>query len=366
MNGDKTARPNGGSELDVIGRRHVSEFARLDPSAAVKFGVATTPGALTDYSPESYEARAELSHATLRAAETVPAQTDRDRVAKQALVARLTSEVALHDAGEWLRDLRTIGSPLGETREVFDLLPRETSEDWEDIRSRLEGVPAAFDSYRRTLRLGIGRGVVGSRREATVLAAQARAFAGASGTGPGFFTRLASECHSFHATLTQSLEAAARAADLALAELGDFLGDEYAATANERWGAGRERYALWSSYLNGIELDLDETYEWGFADLRAVQDEMAKVATEIAPGALLGEVVAQLESDPARVVEGVDNLRRFLQDKMDAAIEALDGRHFDIAAPVRRVEACIAPPGGAAAMYYTAPSEDFSRPGRTW
>jgi uncharacterized protein (DUF885 family) len=26
----------------------------------------------------------------------------------------------------------------------------------------------------------------------------------------------------------------------------------------------------------------------------------------------------------------------------------------------------IAPPGGAAAMYYTRPSEDFTRPGRTW
>jgi uncharacterized protein (DUF885 family) len=30
------------------------------------------------------------------------------------------------------------------------------------------------------------------------------------------------------------------------------------------------------------------------------------------------------------------------------------------------VEACIAPPGSAAAPYYTQPSEDFSRPGRTW
>jgi len=33
---------------------------------------------------------------------------------------------------------------------------------------------------------------------------------------------------------------------------------------------------------------------------------------------------------------------------------------------VKAVEAMIAPPGGAAAMYYTGPSEDFSRPGRTW
>lgn len=51
---------------------------------------------------------------------------------------------------------------------------------------------------------------------------------------------------------------------------------------------------------------------------------------------------------------------------MDEAIEALDGTHFDLAEPVRKVESCIAPPGGAAAPYYSAPTEDFSRPGRTW
>jgi uncharacterized protein (DUF885 family) len=33
---------------------------------------------------------------------------------------------------------------------------------------------------------------------------------------------------------------------------------------------------------------------------------------------------------------------------------------------VRHVEARIAPPGSAAAPYYTRPAQDFSRPGRTW
>ena len=51
---------------------------------------------------------------------------------------------------------------------------------------------------------------------------------------------------------------------------------------------------------------------------------------------------------------------------MDRTIDQLDGHHFDIPAPIRRVEAMIAPPGGAAAMYYTPPSEDLERPGRTW
>ena len=44
----------------------------------------------------------------------------------------------------------------------------------------------------------------------------------------------------------------------------------------------------------------------------------------------------------------------------------LNGEHFDIPEPVRQIEAMIAPPGGALAMYYTGPTEDFSRPGRTW
>ena len=65
-------------------------------------------------------------------------------------MARLRSELALFDAGEWLRDLRAIGSPLGETREVFDLLPRATDEDWSDICR-------AFNASLRCLPVTAGR-----------------------------------------------------------------------------------------------------------------------------------------------------------------------------------------------------------------
>jgi uncharacterized protein (DUF885 family) len=59
-------------------------------------------------------------------------------------------------------------------------------------------------------------------------------------------------------------------------------------------------------------------------------------------------------------------VRAWLQDLMDRTIAELDGTHVDLAEPVRRVEAMIAPPGSAAAPYYTRPSLDFARPGRTW
>jgi uncharacterized protein (DUF885 family) len=66
------------------------------------------------------------------------------------------------------------------------------------------------------------------------------------------------------------------------------------------------------------------------------------------------------------MVEGEDALRGWLQELIDRTIDEMHGTHFDIPEPLRRCEAMIAPPGGAAAMYYTGPSEDFSRPGRTW
>lgn len=59
-------------------------------------------------------------------------------------------------------------------------------------------------------------------------------------------------------------------------------------------------------------------------------------------------------------------MQAWLQGIMDEAIENLDGTHFELAERVKKVESMIAPSGGAAAPYYTSPSEDFSRPGRTW
>src|SRR5205823_8488341 len=70
--------------------------------------------------------------------------------------------------------------------------------------------------------------------------------------------------------------------------------------------------------------------------------------------------------DEARTIDGEDAFHDWNQDLIDRTITALNGTHFDIASPLQRCEAMIAPPGGAAAMYYTPPSEDFSRPGRTW
>ena len=54
-----------------------------------------------------------------------------------------------------------------------------------------------------------------------------------------------------------------------------------------------------------------------------------------------------------------------MQSKANEVILNLADSQFDIPGPVRRIECMIAPTqmGG---IYYTGPSEDFSRPGRMW
>ena len=66
------------------------------------------------------------------------------------------------------------------------------------------------------------------------------------------------------------------------------------------------------------------------------------------------------------MITGEENFRQWMQNLQHQTIDDMQGVHFDIAEPVRHIEALIAPHGGALAMYYTGPSEDFSRPGRTW
>jgi uncharacterized protein (DUF885 family) len=297
-----------------------------------------------------------------------PADDDERRGAA-VMTERLGTALTLVDAGEPLRAPRNLDSPVQRLRQVFDHMPRATAEDWEHVAARMAALPGAIGSYRASLDAGIDAGLLAARRQALVAAEQCRAWAG-DGPGPSFFAALSAEAAAGPAdlppVLTAELERGAGLAAEAYAGLGRYLTDRYAPVANETDAVGAERYVELARASLGAELDPIETYGWGWEQLAMVEAEMAALADAILPGATIDEAIAHLEHDSPLVIEGEDRLRGWLQDLMDRTVDELDGRHFDIPDPVRRVEAMIAPPGGAAAMYYTGPSEDFRRPGRTW
>ena len=340
----------------------------LDPILATSRGVTGHDGEMTDYSPDGQAARAALDRTTLAGLSQIRLLTEPDRLAAEVMRERLQVAIDQDQAGERLRDLRIIGSPFQSIRQCFDLMATATDADWEVIAARMERVPQALASFEAALREGQQRGVVAARRQALVCADQGAAWSGQKTARP-FYQTLAAKSDARgtdNAILQRRLGAAAQRASEASAQTTRFLREEYAAAAAERDAVGSERYTLWARAFLGTAIDLDETYRWAWDELHRIEDRMATVAGRILPGEALTAVVHLLETDPTRSIQGVDAFRDWLQALMDRTIAELDGTHFDIPQPVKRVEAMIAPPGGAAAMYYTRPSEDFKRPGRTW
>ena len=350
------------TRIDELADRYVDAACALDPNQATYIGVAGYDDQLTDYGPEARAARAELARQVLSDLGDAPIETDNDRVCVTAMRERLGLELELHDAGELDGDLNVIESPVQSTRQVFDLMPTEGEDAWRTIATRMSAVPAALAAYRRSLVQARDGGRVAARRQVLACAGQCTQWT--SGEDGGFFGHLVAGS-GMQGEIRTDLETAARAASQAYAELGTFLRDELAPHAPEHDGVGRERYALWSRYFLGAEIDLDETYAWGLEELARIEQEMAAVADQIVPGGSVADAQAVLEADPARKLAGPDALQAWMQQISDRVVGELADVHFDIPQEIRNLECRIAPTkdGG---IYYTGPSEDFSRPGRMW
>lgn len=347
---------------------YVDDLIAIDPITGTYLGVAESSRRLPDFSPAGRAAVAELARTTLDrldAAELLPgADTDAERRCARLLRERLTAELGVYEADEDLRAVSNLHSPAHSVREIFTLTPADTAEDWAAIAERLRAVPAAFAGYRESLRLGLDRGLYGGPRPTATFIGQLTTWAGQAGDGErDFFGKFAADGPD---SLRAELDEAAAAATTAVVALRDWMSEVYApAVADAPDTVGRERYARWSRYFNGTDLDLDEAYAYGWSEYHRLLAEMKAEADKILPGSNPWDALRHLDEHGTHI-EGVDEVRAWLQGLMDEAIENLDGTHFELAERVKKVESMIAPPGGAAAPYYTNPSEDFSRPGRTW
>ena len=343
--------------------QYLDEQIALDPMLATYKGVPGHDHELTDFSPEGLAERTDLARRTLvRLADLDPAE-DADRRCGRLLADRLANDIARHDAGEDLRALRIIGSPVGALRAVFDLTRRDTDEDWAVVARRVAAVPDAYTRLRASLSSGMSARVFAAPRQALACASQAATWAGIeTGTTPWFADYVAAGPASRRA----ELDRAAVAASDALASFARWLRETYVPAAEGTPDAvGADRYALAAAGTLGARLDIAEAYSWAWDELVRIETEMIDVTRRLVPGGSITDAFEHLDTvGPA--IDGAENLRAWLQDLVDRTIDELGSSHFVIAAPLRRCEVMIAPPGTAAAQYYTAPTADFSRSGRTW
>jgi uncharacterized protein (DUF885 family) len=360
--------PASGRTPRQVADSYVDAAVELDPIQATVLGLPIGPDRLPDLSPAGADAIAGLRRRTLQALDAaeqagggLAALEHVERRCAVLLRERLEAALALYDNGEHLRELGALGSAVPTVRTVFTLMPAESVEDWSAIAARLRAVPAALAGYRESLEEGLARGLPAGPAQVPVVVEQIDSWVGGE-ADDWFLTFVAAGPEQ----LKPELLAAAAAASGGYARLRDWLRDEYGPVVKPAADpVGAARYARFARHWTGAQLDLAQTYAWGWAEFGRIDAEMRAQAELVLAGSTPLQAMEYLtEHGPA--IDGVENVRKWLQQVMDDAIAAVDGVYVELAEPVRRVESMIAPVGSAAAAYYTPPSRDFSRPGRTW
>ena len=358
-----SARPQ--TAIDAVADALTETLIRLDPSLATTLGVPGSETEFQDFSPAGIAEFDAAARETLAALDGLEPQDDVDAVTLDAMRERLGLQLEIHASGWDAAELNNIESPAQNIRAIFDLMPTESAEHWEHIAGRAHSVPGAIDGYIESLRSAREQGKVSAERQVSIVIDQCTKYAAED----GFFAKMAAGAKTKEGPLSADLQAklddGAAAARAAYAKLADFLSTELLPVAPAKDAVGRDRYALASREFLGATVDLDETYAWGVQELERLIVEQERVAAEIRPGASVEEAKEILNSDPARQLQGTDALKAWMQGLSDRAVADLAGVHFEIPDIMKTLE-CLIAPTDEGGIYYTGPTDDFSRPGRMW
>lgn len=360
-----TTTPRTPTAIDKVADEWVDTLADLVPNVGTYIGRNDANDRHGDLSPDGQQQYAAEVRKTLSALDAAVPVDAVDEVTKADLGNELKLELEFDDAQWHLRDLNVIASAAQDIRQVYDLMPTATAEDWSTIAKRLSAIPESLRGYVATLQQGIAQGIVPAKRQVSEVADQIIRYTADDGFFSSFVSGAALTEGELPASLVRDLTTGAAAAREAYDSLRSFLAETLAPAASDIDAVGRELYAVNSRRFLGAEIDLDETYEWGREELGRMIAEQTAIANEILPGSSVEEAVAHLESDQSRKLHGTDALQRWMQATSDRAVAELGATHFEIPDEIRTLECMIAPTqeGG---IYYTGPTDDFSRPGRMW
>ncbi|WP_019870686.1 DUF885 domain-containing protein [Salinispora oceanensis] len=147
--------------IEDVADRLLSELSGLDPCTAVVEAGEQDVDGLTDYGPEGHQARADLAARALAELKVLGAALPAVTPLYAHLAERLHTRIALHDAGEDLRELHAAATgPLSLIRQtVAAAVPGHGvegaafEEGWARVGARVAAIPAALDGVQTTMML---------------------------------------------------------------------------------------------------------------------------------------------------------------------------------------------------------------------
>ena len=329
----------------------VELLAREDAELAASLGVPSE--GLTDYSPAAWQRRTDTIEGLLAEAKSLQSTNEDDRIALDVIIERLSAMAALASERHHLRDLNVLTNPAQGIRTTLELvLPQHGVAE---VTDRLRAVPKALSSWRESLLEGAARGEPAAQRQSVAIAEQM-----------DYLGRDWLQTQIGNLAGNDDLNQAAEAAAAAFAKTSTWLADVYVSMARPGDAVGEESLCLHAQFFSGMEVDLDEAFRWGLAEMERLGAEMRLEVQRLEPGLQLSEARDFLMEQSRYRIRDVAELEGYLADLTAQAVEQLDGKIFTIDPRVRELEIKIAPEEDTGLPYYLPPSEDLTRPGSVW
>jgi len=361
----------------------VDDLAARQPMTASYLGIPGHDDRWDDTSPAGrVELEAWLREQRAAAAALPPATDEWSALALRIFDEQVGLMLDPIEHGDHQRELGHLQGLFPGLRETFDVMDTGSTEGWRNITTRLATIGEPLAGLRACLAEGMAAGNWAARRQARSTIDQLRSSVGPDGALTVLVASFADADlgpageEIDRDSLGQALSDALEAAREAVTATADWIEQEYLPAAPEADGVGEDRYRRAARAFLGTDLDLAETYRWGWDHLREIRAEMVELAGQIDPTTDLQGVVKGLEGpgatgtgdaigEPA-VAPSQEAFRELMLERERRAMADLDGVHFDIPDQIRAIDVKLAPLGAALGAYFVPPSEDFSRCGTTW
>lgn len=278
----------------------------------------------------------------------------------------LAKKIILRDIDMYLDDAEDLwgyiyfGSVFSEAQsifEVFEVMPTETRKDILNITKRLEKIPVALNQWASSLRVMQDKGYSNAKLRIGFVIKVLESIADNS------LVKYASNIDKENKRLMK----AAKEAEIAFEQLASWLELKYIPKADDNWRVGKQRYIKLVNEQTGLSIDPKSVYDDGLRELSLINQQMWEVGKQIDPAVTkLSDFAEILNNDPEYTIEGVENFKMFLEGVTSEAIKEMSGKYFTIPAAIKKCEVVMDEDTIDESPYYKGPSDDLTRPGKTY
>lgn len=341
MTNKTTIISNNQQNIKQIADNFTKKLCALNPLLASEEGFSQYDDSIGDLSPKTAAENADLAREVLTQIKQANVVSSNDQLCADVLSEYCKTLVDEYETNDWVRGINVITNPLDAIHSSCYNIATSSKFAREKREQKIRKIPTALETFKETLNFGVKNDCLPRQTQ---------------------IAHIANNCE-IYASDSLFLETPAKNSFI---DFGQYLNNEILPHSDANDYVGKEIYSRFASKHLGKEIDLHETYSWGWNEIANILKEIDLVIKDLNPGGTYVETIDKLNSDETLSANSPDELKIFLQNLLDESITQLDGKHFDIDPRLKTVEAHLIAESGSSAMYYSAPSDDFSRPGRTY